>query len=73
MKEKRKVVSKDHPKLSIMRQCELLQIHRSGFYYQPKGESDLNLAIMRLIDEHYLNHPYLGAKRMHQWLVKDKG
>ena len=37
--------------LSIVRQCELLEIHRSGLYYQPVGESVLNLNLMRLIDQ----------------------
>jgi putative transposase len=59
--------------LSIVRQCELLQIHRSGVYYKPKEESSLNLELMRLMDEHYLHHPFKGAKRMHAWLTMDQG
>ena len=59
--------------LSIRKQCSLLCIHRSGWYYEPVGESALNLELMRLMDEHYLSHPYKGAKRMHVWLTKDKG
>ena len=67
------MVRKGHPKLSIVQQCLLLSIHRSGIYYKPRGESDLNLELMRLMDEHYLHHPYKGASRMHCWLTKDKG
>ena len=59
--------------LSVAKQCNLLSIHRSGIYYQPKGESDLNLELMRQMDEHYLYHPFKGAKRMHTWLTMDKG
>ena len=59
--------------LSIVKQCELLQIHRSGVYYKPKEESDLNLELMRLMDGHYLDHPFKGAVRMHTWLTMDKG
>ena len=59
--------------LSMTKQCDLLSIHRSGIYYQPKGESDLNLELMRQMDEHYLYHPFKGAKRMHTWLTMDKG
>lgn len=59
--------------LSMSRQCELLSIHRSGIYYQPKGESIMNLELMRLMDEHYLYHPFKGANRMHTWLTMDKG
>ena len=66
------MVSKDHPKLSVSQQCMLLAIHRSGIYYKAKGESSLNLELMRLMDEHYLHHPYKSAKRMWKWL-KRKG
>src|SRR5690554_4687452 len=59
--------------LSIVRQCELLEVSRSSFYYKPLGESELNLELMRLIDEEYLLHPWLGVPRMTTWLRKDKG
>ena len=65
------MIRKDHS-LSIVSQCSLLSVHRSGFYYKPKAESELNLELMRLIDEHYLHHPYKGARRMHTWLTRDK-
>ncbi|WP_262249861.1 IS3 family transposase, partial [Parapedobacter soli] len=59
--------------LSIARQCELVSVSRSSFYYQPVGESSLNLELMRLIDEEYLQHPWLGVPRMTTWLRRDKG
>ena len=59
--------------LSMNRQCKLLSIHRSGIYYKPSGESELNLKLMRMMDEHYLHHPFKGAGRMHTWLTRDKG
>jgi putative transposase len=59
--------------MSLTKQCSLLSIHRSGIYYKPKGESELNLELMRKIDEHYLLHPCKGAGRMHTWLTMDKG
>ena len=55
-KERRDLVSKKSG-LSVVRQCELLDIHRSGVYYRPVGESALNLELMRLIDEKSLLHP----------------
>jgi len=67
------MICKGHPKISIVRQCELLSIHRSGVYYEPKGESELNLELMRLMDEHYLHHPFKGATRMYKWLTRDMG
>jgi len=67
------MISKGHSKISMEKQCKLLQIHRSGLYYKPKGESALNLELMRLIDAHYIDHCFKGAKRMHTWLTMDKG
>jgi len=68
------MICKDQSKaLSLTKQCNLLSIHRSGVYYKPKGESELNLELMRHIDEHYLHHPFKGAGRMHTWLTMDKG
>ena len=67
------MISKDHSKLSITRQCKALSIHRSGFYYKPVGESNLNLELMRLMDEHYLKYPFKGAPSMYTWLTKDMG
>ena len=58
------MIESDHAVLSIARQCELISISRSGFYYQPTGESDLNLGLMRLIDEQHLKTPFYGARQM---------
>ena len=56
------MIDSDHPSLSIARQCQLLSISRSGFYYRPLGESELNLTLMRLIDEQHMRRPYYGAQ-----------
>lgn len=66
------MISKGHTKLSLVKQCSLMDIHRSGIYYKPRNESPLNLKLMRLMDEHYLDHPFKGAPQMHTWLTKDK-
>jgi putative transposase len=55
-------------KISIKRQCELLEISRSGFYYQSKGTNPYNLQLMKLIDEQYLRTPFYGADKMAVWL-----
>ena len=73
METKRKMIEYPHHSLSISRQCELLGLGRSSYYYEPKPASSLNLELMRLMDEHYLDHPYKGARRMYVWLTKDKG
>jgi len=71
--QKRKMISKGHFDMSIVQQCEALGIHRSGYYYKAREESKLNLELMRLMDEHYLTHPYKGAPQMYKWLKFDKG
>ena len=56
------------PRLSILTQCELLSINRSSFYYIPSVESVENLAIMRFLDEQYLDTPFYGALRLKEEL-----
>ena len=58
------MVVRDHPSLSLTRQCRLLSIGRSSLYYEPKGESAETLALMRRIDELFLKYPFYGARRM---------
>ena len=65
------MVEPDHPRLSIVRQCELLTINRSSYYYQPIGETPLNLELMRLIDKQYLETPWYGARQMARHLRRE--
>jgi putative transposase len=62
------MVESAHKQLSIKTQCQLLSISRSSWYYEPPGESPLNLKLMRLIDEQYLLTPYYGSRQMARWL-----
>jgi putative transposase len=61
---RRELVDPAHPALSVVRQCELVSISRSGFYYQPAGEAAANLALMRAIDEQFLETPWYGTRHM---------
>lgn len=61
MKEREHLITRDSKTLSIRRQCELLEINRSTLYYSPRGESELNLELMRVIDKLMLNDPTLGV------------
>lgn len=56
--------------LSVVGQCELLGLNRSSVYYQPVGESALNLELMRLIDQQYTKAPFYGSRRMAAWLQR---
>lgn len=68
MRERRKMIDKKHSSLSVVEQCRLLSIHRSGLYYTPICESEENLAIMRLLDEQYFKTPFYGVRRLTVWL-----
>ena len=58
------MVETKHPRLSIARQCDLLSISRSSYYYEEQAESLFNQKLMRLIDEQFLDTPYYGARLM---------
>jgi putative transposase len=58
------MIERDHPKLSIRRQCALIGLNRASFYYEPAGESEENLLLMRLLDEQYTQTPFYGWPRM---------
>ncbi len=51
--ERKAMISRDHPGLSLSRQCQVLAISRSAFYYTPQGESVENLALMRRISARF--------------------
>jgi len=54
--------------LPVARQCRLLEVPRSSFYYRHKLEDDFTLKLMRLIDKCHLKHPYYGSRRIVHWL-----
>jgi putative transposase len=62
------LIEPGHAELSVSRQCELLELARSSYYYAPVPESEENLRYMRLIDEQYLRTPFYGSRRMTAWL-----
>jgi putative transposase len=64
------LIELNQPELSIRRQCDLLGLNRSSFYYQPAGESELNLTLMRLIDAQYTQTPFYGWPKMTVYLQK---
>ena len=70
--EKVKCIDANDKKLSISRQCELLQLPRSS-YYRPRSslvEDADNLELMRLIDEEFLRHPFYGSRKMKVYLSR---
>ncbi|MEM7345176.1 MAG: IS3 family transposase [Chloroflexota bacterium] len=69
--KKRKMIQADHPQISIRRQCELVGLNRASYYYQPAGESALNLELMAKIDEQYTQTPFYGYRRITAQLRRD--
>ena len=62
------MVDPAHTRLSLVRQCRLVSIARSSFYYAGTGESPLNLRLMRSIDAQFLETPFYGSRQMQRWL-----
>lgn len=57
-----------HPFLSIERQCDLLNLPHSSYYYTPQVVDELTLTLLRLIDEEYTRHPFIGTRRMTNYI-----
>ena len=70
MVQRRALIERKHIKLSTSRQCRLLGVGRSTYYYQPKGTSALDLELMALIDRQYLKTPFYGSRKMAEWLER---
>lgn len=63
--DKLKLIEKDHPVLSVRKQCELLQLNRSSIYWERKPEvTEEDLLVMNAIDELYTKRPYFGVRRI---------
>jgi hypothetical protein len=58
--------------LSVRRPCELLGLNRSSLYYEAATETGENLRLMQLLDQEYTAHPFLGSRRLTEWLVKQE-
>ena len=69
--ERKAMIRRDQPDLSLSRQCEILSISRSSFYYTLKGESLENLALMRRIDELFLKYPFYGSRQIERQLRRE--
>jgi HTH-like domain len=66
----RTLIDPTYAPISVARQCALLEVPRSTWYYHSRGESAENLALMRLLDEQYTRTPFYGIRRMTAWLCQ---
>ncbi|MBV7338326.1 IS3 family transposase [Chloroflexi bacterium TSY] len=58
------MIEPEHEGISIRRQCELIGLNRSSWYYRAVGENEYNLELMRLIDKEYTQNPFYGYRRI---------
>jgi len=70
VKERSEMIKSSNTELSITKQCKLLGVSRSTYYYQPLSESPYNLALMDLIDKKYMDMPSYGSRSMTAYLRK---
>jgi putative transposase len=66
-------VDADQAQLSVRRQCALLGLNRSSFYYEAATETAENLRLMRQLDEEYTRHPFYGSRKLTRWLQNHHG
>ena len=67
------MIEPDHLTLSIRRQCQLLDLNRATYYWQPASASPVNLELMRLIDQEYTRAPFYGYRRLTARLNQEHG
>jgi putative transposase len=71
--DKRKAMIDTGHSLSLLKQCQLLQLNRTGLYYTPipQFSTQADIKILNEIDEIYTESPCYGYRRMHKQLIKD--
>ena len=68
LEAKRALIEPEQAEISLRRQCELIGLPRASYYYEPAGESEFNLMLMRLIDQQSLKTPFYGCPKMTEHL-----
>jgi putative transposase len=71
VEEKRRLIEFGYGKLSIRRQCELLDLHRSNYYYEPVKISAEAVWIMHRIDEIFTECPFYGSRKIREGLRRE--
>ena len=68
LEQKRRAIEPRHRRIAIYRQCELLGLSRSSLYYKPRGDTQYNEQLMKLINEQYIETPFYGIDKMTEQL-----
>jgi putative transposase len=66
--DKRRWIEPEHRTISVQRQCELIGLARSSWYYPRVQETPQNQHLMNLIDQQFTQTPFYGIRRMTAWL-----
>ncbi len=67
--KKRAMIIKQHPQISVRRQCEIIKLNCSSFYYAPMGVNADTLALMKEIDRVFTAHPFFGSRQIATYLA----
>ena len=77
LERRRQMIEPEHPRLSVVRQCELVSISRSGLYHRPAGEAPLNLELVKRSNDKFKSNPnyslagsYICTKLLIDGIVK---
>ena len=73
MAERRLMIAPQQPQVSVTRQCALVGLARSSFYYEPVAPDPFRLAVMHAIDRIYTDYPFFGVRRIWKILRRDHG
>lgn len=71
VEERRSLIESGHGQLSVRRQCELLDLHRSNYYYKPVKIPEDSLRIMHRIDEIFTESPFYGSRKIREGLRRE--
>lgn len=69
--KKRAMIKRNHPQLSISRQCKLVQLSRSTFYDAPVGIDADRLAVLKEIDRVFTRYPFFGSHQIAAYLRRE--
>lgn len=73
VKQKRQLIEPNNKKISIKKQCDLLELTRSAYYYSPKKISPLNVKLMKIIKEIIIKNPKYGSRTIVDIILRQEG
>jgi putative transposase len=66
--EKKELVERDNEAIAVARQCELLGLSRSSYYYSSTHDDEYGIELIWILDEQYTKVPFYGVRRLTAWL-----